>query len=133
MPLRPRASPSAAPAASFCPPNDTSTYRDLLLFEERLKTNAASLQKRKVRYQLFLGQLLLVIVFLLYEVLAPPASSLLAVPYTAVLCALRLADDGDLVAPNAYGTVGMLFVCVTTLVLFFASGLYSEKIGYANK
>ena len=36
---------------SFHPPNDPATYRDLLLFEERLKTNAATLQRRKSRYQ----------------------------------------------------------------------------------
>jgi hypothetical protein len=27
----------------------------------------------------------------------------------------------------------LLFVSVTTLVLFFASGMYSEKIAYANQ
>ena len=37
--------------ASFHPPNDPATYRDVLLFEERLKTNAATLQRRKSRYQ----------------------------------------------------------------------------------
>jgi len=37
--------------SSFGPPNDSATYRDLLLFEERLKTNAANLQRRKSRYQ----------------------------------------------------------------------------------
>jgi hypothetical protein len=36
---------------SFSPPNDTATFKDLLLFEERLKINAASLQRRKSRYQ----------------------------------------------------------------------------------
>lgn len=36
---------------SFSPPNDSATYKDLLLFEERLKINAASLQRRKSRYQ----------------------------------------------------------------------------------
>lgn len=28
---------------------------------------------------------------------------------------------------------GLLFVSFTTLVLFFASGMYSDKIAYANK
>lgn len=28
---------------------------------------------------------------------------------------------------------GLLFVSVTTLLLFFASGMYSEKIAYANR
>jgi hypothetical protein len=43
---------STPPAqGSYYPPNDAATYRDLLLFEERLKTNAASLKRRKRRYQ----------------------------------------------------------------------------------
>jgi hypothetical protein len=37
--------------AFFYPSSDTATYRDLLLFEERLKSNAAQLQRRKSRYQ----------------------------------------------------------------------------------
>ncbi|KAI3603114.1 hypothetical protein WG66_014978 [Moniliophthora roreri] len=117
------------------PPNDPSVYRDLLLFEERLKTNAASLQKRKSRYQLFLLQLLLVIAFLLWEVLMPPQSSLLAIPYNMLLQRL-LPDVYRPETPmtlHPYFTSGLLFVSVTTLVLFFASGLYSEKIAYANK
>lgn len=39
------------PPEKFHPPNDVSTYRDLLLFEERLKTNATSLKRRKSKYQ----------------------------------------------------------------------------------
>ncbi|KAK7449294.1 hypothetical protein VKT23_013437 [Stygiomarasmius scandens] len=153
------------PKSSFFPPYDAATYRDLLLFEERLKSNAASLQKRKKRYQLFLFQLLAIIAFLLYEVLAPPQSSILAIPYTLLLSNLlpeiygpgtgyglgywsgwisSSVDeedvagnldyyDGDLIPVHPYLTSGLLFVSVTTLVLFFASGMYSEKIGYANK
>jgi hypothetical protein len=47
MPLR----LSSPPQDTFYPPNDPATYRDLLMFEERLKSNAASLQRRKSRYQ----------------------------------------------------------------------------------
>lgn len=47
--MAPRQSPSSK--GSFAPPNDNTTYRDLLLFEERLKTNALNLQRRKSRYQ----------------------------------------------------------------------------------
>lgn len=43
--------PPRSSRGSFSPPNDTATYKDLLLFEERLKINAASLQRRKSRYQ----------------------------------------------------------------------------------
>ncbi|GBE88779.1 hypothetical protein SCP_1401840 [Sparassis crispa] len=48
MPPRPSSKP---PQGSFYPTNDAATYRDLLFFEERLKTNAASLNRRKRRYQ----------------------------------------------------------------------------------
>lgn len=39
------------PRGTFHPPSDNATYRDVLMFEERLKTTAASLQKRKHKYQ----------------------------------------------------------------------------------
>jgi hypothetical protein len=38
------------PTAPFHPHGDTATYRDLLLFEERLKMNAEMLRKRRRRY-----------------------------------------------------------------------------------
>lgn len=49
----PRSSPTStiSEQRSFSPSNDLATYRDLLLFEERLKTNAANLRRRKSRYQ----------------------------------------------------------------------------------
>ncbi|THU84738.1 hypothetical protein K435DRAFT_869959 [Dendrothele bispora CBS 962.96] len=160
--MAPRSTPP--PRSSFFPPYDANTYRDLLLFEERLKSNAANLQKRKKKYQLFLFQLLVAIAFLLYEVLAPLQSSLLAIPYTLLLQTLPqiygpgtgyglgywsdwvLVSTGDedeqeiiernsgqLVPVHPYLTSGLLFVSATTLVLFFANGMYSEKVGYANK
>lgn len=39
-----------ASTTTFHPPADTSTYRDLLLFEERLKMNAEMLRRRRRRY-----------------------------------------------------------------------------------
>jgi hypothetical protein len=48
MPPRPSLLPKNG---AYHPPNDVNTYRDLLLFEERLKTNAASLNRRKRRYE----------------------------------------------------------------------------------
>jgi hypothetical protein len=83
----------------------------------------------------FLLQLLLSIAFLLSEVLLPPQSSILVVPYKLLL--QRLLPDiykSDVeVTLHPYFASGLLFVSVTTLVLFFASGMYSEKIAYANK
>ncbi|KAJ8490066.1 hypothetical protein ONZ51_g2554 [Trametes cubensis] len=130
--MPPRPSPPS-PSGSFYPPNDAATYRDLLLFEERLKTNAASLHRRKRRYQLFLLQLLIIIVFLLAEVLLN--TNFLGVPYKWVLHQLlpEIYTERTEVRVHPYFASGLLFVSVTTLVLFFASGMYSEKIGYANK
>ena len=34
---------------------------------------------------------------------------------------------------HRYFALGLLCVSVTTLALFFLSGMYSEKIAYANK
>ena len=47
----PRRLPTLPPKDAFYPPNDVSTHRDLLRFEERLKLNYASLNRRKRRYQ----------------------------------------------------------------------------------
>ncbi len=42
------------------------------------------------------------------------------------------SEDFD-VQLHPYFAKGLLLVAVTTLILFFASGLYEEKIGYANR
>ncbi|KAI0077564.1 hypothetical protein K474DRAFT_1771657 [Panus rudis PR-1116 ss-1] len=118
---------------AFYPPNDTATHRDLVLFEERLKTVAASLTRRKHRYQFFLAQLVIAIIFLLCEVvlhtdfLVPPChwAISLILPEDA-------RQDAELTFHH-YLTLGLLCISVTTLVLFFVSGMYSEKIAYANR
>lgn len=83
----------------------------------------------------FLFQLLLIIAFLLLEVLLPPDVSLLAIPCKLVL--QRLLPDiytaEREVHIHPFVSTGMLFVSVTTLALFFASGTYADKIAYANK
>ncbi|KAH7915900.1 hypothetical protein BJ138DRAFT_996917 [Hygrophoropsis aurantiaca] len=118
--------------SSFHPSNDPATYRDLLFFEERLKTNATNLQRRKSRYQLFLAQLILVIAFLLSEVLLQTA--FLDIPYTYILRkAFPKIYAVGTAKPHPYFASGLLFVSVTALLLFFASGMYSEKIAYANR
>ncbi|KAI9460637.1 hypothetical protein BJY52DRAFT_1262937 [Lactarius psammicola] len=67
MPKKSTHSPSGS---SFFPPNDPG---------DRLKTNALTLNRRKSRYQFFLAQLIIVIIFLLCEVLLN--TSFLSVPY----------------------------------------------------
>ncbi len=147
--MPPRSTPP--PKSLSYPLNDSATFRDLLLFEERLKTTAASLQKRKSRYQraftrhnlvllaqannllpVFLVHLLLITLLLLTEILLPRESSLLLIPYRLLLLRFIPSTDPPQSLPPILPTT-LLFVCVVTLILFFASGMYSEKIGYANK
>lgn len=49
--MPPRLSSVSRSGNGFYPASDAATYRDLLLFEERLKSNAAVLNRRKHRYQ----------------------------------------------------------------------------------
>ena len=83
----------------------------------------------------FLAQLLVIIALLLTEVLLPPDVSIASIPYNAFLRWLLpdIYTQDSFVILNPYFTTGLLFVSSTTLVLFFASGMYSEKISYANK
>jgi hypothetical protein len=69
------------------------------------------------------------------EVLLPPDISLLAIPCKLALQRLlpEIYMEDTEVHIHPYFSTGMLFVSVTTLVLFFASGTYADKIGYANK
>lgn len=84
-------------------------------------------------FAVFLAQLLLAIGFLLSEVLLQ--TSFLTTLYKLAL-QMVLPDinvDSSEVELHPYFASGLLFVAVTTLVLFFASGMYSEKIAYANR
>ncbi|WVO23339.1 uncharacterized protein IAS62_004689 [Cryptococcus decagattii] len=103
-PIRP------APNAPYHPPADTSTYRDLLLFEERLKSNAEMLRRRRRRYSIFLWSFLLILVGMGHMLFWRPPESIL------MLRALEAS----------------VAVVSITLVLFFASGMYEEKIRYAT-
>lgn len=66
---------------SFPPPANAAVYRDLLIFEERLKQNSARLKARKNKYQsmwrmsdtVFLALLCAVIMTLVYYVLYQPS------------------------------------------------------------
>ena len=83
----------------------------------------------------FLFQLLALISFLACEVLLQ--LNLLDIPYHFVLLrtfpTLYPPEEMMRVHVHPYFTLGLLSVSVTTLVLFFASGMYSEKIAYANR
>ena len=81
----------------------------------------------------FLAQLLIIIAFLLSEVLLQ--TNFLSIPYTWLLRQILPDIYGPevQVQVHRYFALGLLCVSVTTLALFFLSGMYSEKIGYANK
>ncbi|KAG9128438.1 hypothetical protein FRC07_012546 [Ceratobasidium sp. 392] len=144
-----RATPPPSNRGGYQPPNDATTFKDLLHFEERLKINAAKLKKRKRKYQVFLVQLTLVILILTSDVLLDTSFLMLPVdlmvPHLDEKIRIPLLKwyfgHSDWVVPrittpiipHPYLTPGVWLVAVTTLVLFFASGLYSEKISYANR
>ncbi|CAO1619750.1 unnamed protein product [Sympodiomycopsis kandeliae] len=100
------------PPTATPPTSDGATFRDLLIFEERLKQNAARLLRRKRKYQTILTLLCFAILCLSYRVLFHQTSPLL------LIC---------------YMEQGLLIVCCTTLFLFFASGMYNERIVAANR
>ncbi|KWU41207.1 hypothetical protein RHOSPDRAFT_23441, partial [Rhodotorula sp. JG-1b] len=106
-----RTTSAAARTAPFHPPANRDSFKDLLVFEERLKQNAQRLQKQRRKYEAFLLTLSAVIAYLGYSVFVLPSI------YSLV----------------HYSNVAMLLVAATTLVLFFATGMYSEKIAYAHK
>lgn len=81
----------------------------------------------------FLVQLLASICFLLSETFLQ--TSFMALSYKFLLrksLPHAYSEDYD-VQLHPYFAKGLLLVAVTTLILFFASGLYEEKIGYANR
>ncbi|EJT98376.1 hypothetical protein DACRYDRAFT_118662 [Dacryopinax primogenitus] len=122
--------PPRAKPASYYPPADHATFKDLLRFEERLKTNNARLKKQKARYQFFLLVLLIYISLLTSDVLFNTFFT--SYPINFALKAEHPLWE-PIWIPHPYVTPGLLLIACTTLVLFFASGTYAEKIGYANR
>ncbi|KAF9945436.1 hypothetical protein BGZ72_001338 [Mortierella alpina] len=87
------------------------TYRDLLIFEERLKLNMIRLRKRQQKYEAFLGSLIAVIAYCAFVTFYRPSQA-----YSVQMLHKFF-----------------LLVSCTTLFLFFATGMYSEKLGYSSK
>lgn len=77
----------------------------------------------------FLVQLLLLIIILLSDVLL--YTSFFAMPLNFAL--RYFAPEYGPIIPHPYVISAFLLISITTLVLFFASGMYNEKIGYANR
>ncbi|CAE6534861.1 unnamed protein product [Rhizoctonia solani] len=147
--MPPRSTPPPHNRSGFQPPNNATTFKDLLHFEERLKINAAMLKKRKRKYQAFLVQLILVILVLTSDVvlntpfvaspinlMIPHFDNRIRIPLLIWWLDQPEQDISPITAPlhlHPYIIPGLWLVSVTTLILFFASGLYSEKISYANR
>ncbi|KAK3834307.1 MAG: Spo7-like protein-domain-containing protein [Linnemannia elongata] len=87
------------------------TYRDLLIFEERLKLNMIRLKKRQQKYEAFLGSIVVVIAYCAFSTFYQPSQTY----YILVLHRF------------------FLLLSCTTLFLFFATGMYSEKMRYSSK
>ncbi|KAN0061872.1 hypothetical protein ACQY0O_005866 [Thecaphora frezii] len=99
------------PPDPYTPSPDANTYRDLLIFEERLKQNAARLHARKNKYETLLAVFVGFVLFLSYHVFIDRKESV----------------------PLHYFILSLLLICLTTLFLFFASGMHAERIRAANK
>ncbi|PKI82700.1 hypothetical protein MVES_003538 [Malassezia vespertilionis] len=95
----------------FPPAANAAVFRDLLIFEERLKQNAARLGARKQKYQAFLYLLCTCILWAVYSLCYQPQDNVIIY----------------------YARLGLVSVCCTMVMLFFASGIYAGRITAANK
>ncbi|KAG8863280.1 hypothetical protein FRB96_008771 [Tulasnella sp. 330] len=133
MPLRTsRAStPTKGTLVNFTPANDAATHRDLLMFEERLKANAAMLKRRRSRYQ---GFLVIVVLFLcISSIDVVFTTRVLITPINFVLTHVKPPyGPFQPLEPHQYFAPGVCLTAGTTLFLFFAGGFWAEKIGYVS-
>ncbi|KAA1095315.1 hypothetical protein PGT21_020098 [Puccinia graminis f. sp. tritici] len=93
------------------PPANRETYKDLLVFEERLKQNAERLQRQRIKYEAFLVTIIASSLLLAYKTFIAIS------PYKLI----------------HYLYVALFLVSITTLILFFATGMYTDQIAYAYK
>ncbi|KAI9259367.1 Spo7-like protein-domain-containing protein [Sporodiniella umbellata] len=93
------------------PRQSQATYRDLVIFEERLKGNMTRLLKRKRKYEALLVGLFLFLAYFFYAVFVDPSKIFLH---------------------HLINTIALLTIA-GGLVFFYRSGMYSEKITYAQK
>ncbi|PLW21438.1 hypothetical protein PCANC_13633 [Puccinia coronata f. sp. avenae] len=93
------------------PPTNRETFKDLLVFEERLKQNAERLQRQRIKYEAFLVTIIVASLLLAYKTFIAIS------PYKLI----------------HYLYVALFLVSITTLILFFATGMYTDQIAYAYK
>ncbi|KAI8637998.1 Spo7-like protein-domain-containing protein [Parasitella parasitica] len=91
--------------------NNTATYRDLVIFEERLRGNMTRLLKRKRKYETLLVGLFMSLAYFFYAVFIDPSKVFMF---------------------HLLNTIALLSVA-GGLVFFYRSGMYSEKIVFAQK
>ncbi|KAI8069611.1 Spo7-like protein-domain-containing protein [Gongronella butleri] len=104
------ASTSSGPSEPLTPKQlEQITYRDLVIFEERLRGNMVRLRKRKRKFEAFLGTLLVGLCYFFYAVFVDPSKAFIH---------------------HLFNTLALLTVA-GSLVFFYRSGMYSEKIVYA--
>ncbi|PKK70439.1 hypothetical protein RhiirC2_746422 [Rhizophagus irregularis] len=97
--------------SSTTPPNNHQRYKDLLVFEERLKQNLHQLQRRSYKYEAFLGLNCLLLPILIYAVFFYESKN----PTFQFFSKL------------------FLFIAVTTLLMFFMKNIYAEKVRVATR
>ncbi|EXX54267.1 hypothetical protein RirG_236170 [Rhizophagus irregularis DAOM 197198w] len=97
--------------SSTTPPNNHQRYKDLLIFEERLKQNLHQLQRRSYKYEAFLGLNCLLLPILIYAVFFYESKN----PTFQFFSKL------------------FLFIAVTTLLMFFMKNIYAEKVRVATR
>ncbi|KAI8971346.1 Spo7-like protein-domain-containing protein, partial [Pilobolus umbonatus] len=90
---------------------DQATYRDLVIFEERIRGNMTRLLKRKRKYEALLVSLFILLAYFFYAVFVDPSKIFMV---------------------HLVNTVALLSVA-GGLVFFYRSGMYAEKIVYAQK
>lgn len=93
------------------PRQNQATYRDLVIFEERLKGNMTRLLKRKRKYEALLVGLFIFLGYFFYAV---------------------FIDPSKIFTNHLINTIALLTIA-GGLVFFYRSGMYSEKILYAQK
>ncbi|KAI8394212.1 Spo7-like protein-domain-containing protein [Radiomyces spectabilis] len=86
-------------------------YRDLVIFEERLRGNMTRLLRRKRKFEALLCGLLVTLAYFFYAVFVDPSK----------IFFIHLLNTAALLAASG------------SLVFFYRSGMYSEKIVYASE
>ncbi|KAI7857431.1 Spo7-like protein-domain-containing protein [Circinella umbellata] len=90
---------------------DQATYRDLVIFEERLRGNMTRLQRRKRKYEALLTGIIILLVYFFYVVFLAPSKDFII---------------------HLLNTTALL-VAAGSLVFIYRSGIYSEKIVFAGE